>query len=307
MPRLRMIAPAREVINSAARFLAGPGIPVLPFTEDAGGEATLVLVEAYRSVDDSLDDDDQQIDLFWASEWGPPVREATFCAREGPSGPIVGLSLVCLLDGLPLVAHLVVAERTRRRGVAATLLASSARGLLDVGIDTIELAVDTKNRNALHLYARLGFRLDAPDCQQRSADGQPQIGYVERASFDGLRSRLLAAMVELEPMSGYVVEVRSRVDDATLPVRTASAGAHLSGSILALVTGWRSGPAAVALSRRELDTAIALLSPTEASPAFGHDAIVAWRKLRDDGPDDQQFAVRFSTTASGDREAEDIR
>ena len=156
MPRLRMIAPARDVVERAGSVRRS-SVVIEPLASSAAQEASDVLVEAYRTADDTLDDDGEQLRLFWAGEWGPAVPTATVCARSAPAGEMVGLSLVCLFEGLAFVAHLVVAEPHRRHGVAATLLASSAQGLLEEGIDTLELAVDASNRAALHLYTRLGF------------------------------------------------------------------------------------------------------------------------------------------------------
>ena len=295
MARLRMIAPALDVIEQSGRFPPDPDIVVVPFSEELGEEATQVLVEAYRSVDDSLDDDDQQIDLFWASEWGPPVRQATFCAVERSSDAIVGLSLLCLLDDLPLVAHLVVAQRARRRSVGAHLLAASARGLIDVGIDTVELAVDAKNRNALRLYARLGFRFDAPGCRHRTVDGRPWIGYSERPAFDALRVAMLQAMPDLDPTPDYIIGLRdTETDRRPVPFGNPSAGHHLPGWILALITGWRSGDATISLSDRDLDTAIELLSPAESAALFEPCDLVAWRSLQGKADRDESVVVRFS-------------
>lgn len=303
-----MIAPAEDVIELSAEFAPQLDIVVNRLRADEADQASAVLVEAYRSSDDSLDGDGEQLNLFWAGEWGPPVPEATFCARQLPRGHIVGLSLVCLLDGLPLVAHLVVAEPVRRKGVAAALLAASAGGLLAVGIDTVELAVGADNRNALHLYTRLGFRLDAPGCLQRPADARPWIGYTELPAFDGLRASMLAAMPDLDVSPDYVVGMRdAETDQPTFPLANTSAGHHLPGWILALVTGWRSGQATIAMSARELDAAIVLLSPAEAATVFDHPNLKGWRSLRRAAAENPKFVVQYSTPPLGHGAASDVR
>lgn len=306
MPRLRMIAPALDVIERCGTVATS--VVIEPLGADRAEEASAVLVEAYRSADDALDDDGDQLDLFWIGEWGPPVTSATLCACEVAGGSMVGLSLVCLFERLPLVAHLVVAEPARRTGVAAALLASSARGLMDVGIDTIELAVDANNLSALHLYARLGFRLDAPGCRHRSADGRPWIGYIGPSAFDGLRSALLDAMPGLEDLPDFVVGLRdAETGDVVFPFANTSAGHRLPGWILALVTGWRSGEAVRPMSGRELDTAIALLSPAESATMFDQPSLEAWRSLRAGAAADARFAVRFSGAPPDDAQACDLR
>ncbi len=296
MPRLRMIAPALDVIERCGTVATSVVIERL--NADQAAEASKVLVEAYRSADDALDDDGDQLDLFWVGEWGPPVTSATMCAREVAGGSMVGLSLVCLFEGLPLVAHLVVAERARRNGIAATLLASSARGLLETGIDTIELAVHAKNRGALRLYTRLGFRLDAPGCLYR-AEGRPWIGYSEPPAFDGLRSALLNAMPGLEESPGYVVGVHDADSgEVVYPFANAGTGHRLPGWILALVTGWRSGGSVRQMSADEFDTAIALLSPVESAAMFDHPNLEAWRALRVAAGGDATFVVKFSSSSA---------
>ncbi len=96
MPRLRMIAPAVDVIARSGAVRSSVVFERL--SPDMAAEASEVLVEAYRSADDSLDDDGDQLDLFWAGESGPSVTSATMCAREVAGGSMVGLSLVCLCD-----------------------------------------------------------------------------------------------------------------------------------------------------------------------------------------------------------------
>ncbi len=301
-----MIAPALEVIERSGTVATSVVIEQL--AADRAAEAREVLVEAYRTADDSLDDDGDQLDLFWAGEWGPPVTSATMCAREAAGRSMVGISMVCLFEGLPLVAHLVVAEPMRRNGVAATLLASSARGLLEAGIDTIELAVDAKNRGALRLYTRLGFRLDAPGCLHRGSDGRPSIRYREPTAFDGLRSALLDAMPGLEESPGYVVGVfDADSGEVVYPFADTSTGHRLPGWILGLVTGWRSRAAVRLMSANEFDTAIALLGPAESATMFDHPNLEAWHALRDGAAADATFAVRFSGPPSDLPGAGDLR
>lgn len=164
-----MIATCADVIAAApavstlASDAVGPALTLTRVGPDEAERSSEVLVGAYASAGIPEFDDDQEIGRFWGSTYGPPVPEATWCARRVDDGTIVGLSLLCLFEGLPLVAHLVVDESVRRRGVGTVLLAASARGLLDVGIDTIELAVDLTNHPARDLYVRMGFRdIDRP-------------------------------------------------------------------------------------------------------------------------------------------------
>ena len=131
------------------------------------------------------------------------------------------------------------------------------------------------------------------------ADGRPWIGYTELPAFDRLRAALLNAMPGLDESPDFIVGVRNTTEgDVVFPFPNTSAGHRLPGWILALVTGWRYGESTREMSGRELDTAIALLSPAESATMFDNPNLKAWRAIRDGAAEDATFVVRFSSSSA---------
>ena len=240
-------------------------------------ETSKVLVDAYAGTTEAEPDDDQELARFLNNDWGPVAPEATFVAIDPLSRSIVGACLVCHFEDEPLVAHLVVLPGWQGRGIAGSLIRSSADALQANAHPQISLAVSAKNVNALRTYARLGFGLFAPE-----ATVSPKgVRYETFDCFEVVFKQIEQAAPDLAPPSIYGVGVkRSGASTIQWPFINATADHLFPGRILALVTGWRSGDAEVPVTLSIFDAAIALLTPAGAAPFFEHPNLDAWLALR---------------------------
>lgn len=67
----------------------------------------------------------------------------------------------------------------------------------------------------------------------------------------------------------------------------------LPAAVLATVCGYRGATGSFLLSRAELAWAVDLLAPAEACTAYDHPNLLAWRRLRDELPEDRTAVAVF--------------
>ena len=292
MPRYFLHA-STSVVASAAKIELDDRYVVEQLTEGHVDEAAALLVAAYAESDDPEPPELNEVALFWSGEWGPPIPSATFCARRTIDGAMVSLSLVCDRDDGPLIAHVATRPGQRSRGLSSHLIGRSAAGLRTLERDCVNLAVAAENRSALQLYSRVGFRFYAPGALEGDT-----VWYREPEQFDAVTSMIRRAwgVDDSYALPWFGIGLCHPDGSETFP-RVNPPGQHAyPGYVLAAVTGYRTGDATYRLSATDLDTAIDLLTPAEASLHYEHPNLAAWRSVRVAARTGDVVLARFANT-----------
>jgi GNAT superfamily N-acetyltransferase len=282
MPRLHLVAPTQLL---AAR--SGPGWRTRPLVHGDSREVSALLVRAYLGTSEATDEDDQEVDLFFAGAWGSPILAGTVAVVDG-GGTIVAASLVCDHEARPLLAHVVSCPTVRGTGAGAAAIAAAANGLHRAGFSELDLAVASDNLTALRLYARLGFALFSESATM-TATG---LIYGGDAAFDDVREQFARCVPELDLPGCFGVGVRH--SDGSVQCDSLSVGPddELPGRVLALIAGHRVGEADVDMDGRALDALISLWAPA-AVAARDNRHLSSWRGLRKMSDPDATFVARF--------------
>lgn len=129
--------------------------------EDRDRLASLLL-DAYRgSIDDdgeTLADARAEVAGYFTGAAGEPHLEASFVAIDGAK--LVSACLVCLDDGLPLIAYAFTAAGWKGRGLGSALLQLSLNALAASGYRHAHLWVTAGNVPAERIYERFSFAED---------------------------------------------------------------------------------------------------------------------------------------------------
>lgn len=293
MPRYFLHASTRVVASRVEldlddRYLVGQ------LTEEESDEASALLVAAYEQSDEPKPAELDEMALFWSGEWGRPILSATCCARRRADGAMVSVALVCDRDDGPLIAHLATLPAHRSRGLSSHLIRRSAAELRALERLSVYLATAPANRSAMKLYVRLGFRFYAAGALEGDL-----VWYREPEQFDALKSMIRRAwdVDDSYALPWFGVGLRHWDGSETFS-RVNPAGLHAyPGYVLAAVTGHRTGDATYEMSPGDLDTAIDLLAPAEASLHYEHPNLAAWRSVRVAARTGEVIVARFSDVA----------
>jgi ribosomal protein S18 acetylase RimI-like enzyme len=86
------------------------------------------------------------------------IMHHDYCYTAKDSGKVVGAVLCSVSGEVGQVSMLCVDIPHRRTGVASMLLSATISEMRKKGIRKVELEVDSKDRHALALYEKVGFR-----------------------------------------------------------------------------------------------------------------------------------------------------
>jgi hypothetical protein len=287
MHRLRMVAPTRWL--AARETQLWKSRPLTPADSEVTSK---LLVSAYLGTGEATDEDHEEVGLFFAGEWGPPIPEATVAISDR-NGVMVAASLVCEYEGDPLLAHVVSAPAVRGLGAGVAAIAGSAKGLSGIGVEQIHLAVSAHNLSALRLYAHLGFALYADD----AVASESGLRYESEIAFEQVREQIERSLPGPGLPSCYGLGVRR--DDGTIHFDYLNTGPEhqLPGRILALMAGHRSGVADIDLDYRTVDALVELWTPAGAATIYDHPNLESWRRVRDAGDAATTFVARFCNSS----------
>lgn len=171
-PRWHRMFPRRFFEASVSSGVLPPrepaGSTILPWTGNLSEETARLIAISYRGhVDSQINDQYRSpagalrflANIVQFPGCGLFFAPASFAARDGSSGELVGLSLASMVA--PDVGHitqLCVAPSHQGRGVGYELLRRSLEALALRGCRSASLTVTEANQTAVRLYENLGFR-----------------------------------------------------------------------------------------------------------------------------------------------------
>ena len=151
---------------AAGRLPPRPPIKIHSLRADQVSAMGMLMFDAYLgTVDDHGENEGwhrTEAERTFAGEFGEVVWEASKAAIIDDR--LAGATVVTFEYGRILLAFALVEPHFQGQGLGTSLIASSARALLDLGYSEWTLAVSPGNP-ALRLYERLGF-LEAPELLQ---------------------------------------------------------------------------------------------------------------------------------------------
>lgn len=119
------------------------------------------MLDAYK---DTVDDEGERVDdliralycIIEEGQYGIFLPDASFQIQQ--NGMIISAILVSLYHNQPLIVSLFTRKKYMNLGIAGSLMKKSMNALREQGYDQLNLFVHKENKNAMHLYKKMGFK-----------------------------------------------------------------------------------------------------------------------------------------------------